>query len=104
MKGLALMAQKKSDDPSVRYLKGGAPEYPEGTHPLNPPSEQTWGPGRFEYSDAPEDVKPDESSVVSQVEDDPILEETQKVLREDTKKGIADTQKQHEQQEKSLKG
>jgi hypothetical protein len=98
------MAQKKSDDPSVRYLKGGAPEYPEGTHPLVPPSEQTWGPNRFKYSDLDDDLKPDETSVISQVEEDPIVEETQKVLRDDAKKGFENTQKERAEQEKSLKG
>ena len=69
------MAKK---DPSVRTLKGAAPEYPEGTHPPHPPDEQTWGPGRFSYSDVPDEAKPDKSTVAQIVESDPVTESSAK--------------------------
>ena len=71
-----------SSDPSVRHLKGAAPEYPEGTHPIHPISEQTWNGERFTYSDLPDDQKPDPTSVIQQVEDDPIEVAKQEALQE----------------------
>ena len=79
-------------------LKGAAPEYPEGTHPPNPPDEQTWGPGRFSYSDMPEEDKPDKSTVASVVEPDPVTEDAQDALREDAEAG-AKARKDQEQQQ-----
>ncbi len=73
-------------DPTVRS-RGAVPEYPEGTHPIAPLSEQTWGPDRLEYSEMPTKDKPDETSVVSTVEPDPIEEATQKALRDDARGG-----------------
>ena len=90
-------------DPTVRTLKGAAPEYPEGTHPPNPVSDQTWGPNRFEYSDLPDDEKPDPTSVVSQVEPDPLQEETQKVLRDDAKRGAEQSQRESQERAKAQK-
>jgi hypothetical protein len=73
---------KQNDDPTVRTLKGAAPEYPEGTHPPHPPSEQTWGPDRFSYSEMPEEDKPDKSTVANVVESDPVTDDAQNALRE----------------------
>lgn len=75
----AAPAQPK--DPSVRTLKGGAPEYPAGTHPLVSPDKQTWGPGRFNYADLEDSLKPD-SSTVAQTVEDPLEQETQEALRD----------------------
>lgn len=55
-------------DPTIRTVRGAAPEYPPGTHPPVSPSEQTWGPGRFSYSDLPDSAKPDPSTVAQTVE------------------------------------
>jgi hypothetical protein len=77
-----------NDDPSIRILKGGRPEYPEGTHPPHPPAEQDWGPNRFSYSDLPDEEKPDESSVVVQVDDDPLAKEAEEAREEDNKAGL----------------
>jgi hypothetical protein len=74
-----------SDDPSVRTLKGGAPEYPEGTHPIHPVSEQTWNGERFSYSDLDDEQKPDPSSVISEVEEDPIEVDKREALEADAK-------------------
>jgi hypothetical protein len=60
---------------------GDVPEYPEGTHPPVPPSEQTWGPDRFKYSDLEAKLKPDETSNVQTVED-PLEEKNRKALQE----------------------
>jgi hypothetical protein len=79
------MATRKRDtdtDPTVRTLRGAAPEYPEGTHPPHPPSEQDWGPGRFSYSEMPAEDKPDESTVAQVVEDDPLQVKAQDALRD----------------------
>ena len=86
-------------DPTVRHIKGGAPEYPEGTHPTKPVSEQTWGPNRFSYSDLDDDQKPDPTSVISQVEPDPIEEENQKVLREGAQQGAERAQQERQEQQ-----
>lgn len=74
--------QDQQQDPTVRTLKGAAPEYPEGTHPPHAPADQTWGPGRFSYSDMPEDQKPDESTVAQVLESDPVTDEAQEALRD----------------------
>lgn len=74
--------QQQQDDPTVRHLRGGAPEYPEGTHPLHPPEEQTWGPYRFTYQDMPDEDKPDKSTVAQIVESDPVTDAAQDALRE----------------------
>ena len=84
-------------DPTVRHIKGAAPEYPEGTHPTKPVSEVTWGPNRFSYSDLDDDQKPDPTSVISQVEPDPIEEETQKVLKQDAEQGVQQREQQQQQ-------
>jgi len=73
---------QQQDDPSVRHLKGGAPEYPEGTHPPVSPSEQTWGPGRFSYADMLDEDKPDPSTVAQTLESDPVQDEAQEALRD----------------------
>jgi hypothetical protein len=79
------MAKKASSDPSVRSLTGAAPEYPEGTHPIHPVSEQTWNGERFTYSDLDDDLKPDPSSVISEVEEDPIEVDKREALEADAK-------------------
>lgn len=55
-------AREKSD-PTVRNLKGGAPEYPEGTHPIKAASETTHSATNIEYQDMPEKDKPDPTTV-----------------------------------------
>lgn len=76
----------KKDDPTVTSSRGsGAPEYPEGTHPPAPPSEQAWGPYRFSYSDMPSDEKPDESTVAQVVDSDPLADEAEKARQKDSK-------------------
>lgn len=74
--------QQQQDDPTVSSSRRGVIEYPEGTHPPAPPEDQAWGPGRFSYSDMPDDDKPDKSSVVSVIESDPLTDEAQEALRE----------------------
>jgi hypothetical protein len=73
------------NDPSVRTLRGGAPEYPEGTHPPHPPSQQTWGPYRFSYSDMPEQDKPDESTVAQVLTSDPLRDDVDRARTADAK-------------------
>jgi hypothetical protein len=68
-------------DPTVR-ARGGVPEYPEGTHPPAPVEAQTWGPGRFDYGELEDKLKPDPTSVVSTVESDPIEDANQEALRD----------------------
>jgi hypothetical protein len=70
-------------DPTVR-ARGDVPEYPEGTHPPAPISEQTWNGERFSYSDMPEKYKPDESTVAQTVED-PLDDKVQKALADQGK-------------------
>jgi hypothetical protein len=82
-----------SDDPSVRHLKGAAPEYPEGTHPINPVSEQTYGPGRFSYSDLPDEEKPDPTSVVQEFDGDPIEDEKQEALKKDAESAVPESER-----------
>ncbi len=72
-------------DPSIRTLRGAAPEYPEGTHPPHPPSEQAWGPGRFSYEDMPEKDKPDESTVVQVLVSDSLADSAEKVRAADAR-------------------
>jgi hypothetical protein len=74
----------KKDDPTVRSLRGAAPEYPEGTHPPHPVSEQTWGPDRFSYSDMPAEDKPEETTVAQVVDEDPIEVANREALAEAT--------------------
>lgn len=74
------------NDPTVRTLKGAAPEYPEGTHPPAAPSEQAWGPYRFSYSDMPAQDKPDESTVAQTLDSDPLEDEAEKARRKDSGK------------------
>jgi hypothetical protein len=74
-----------SKDPSVRTLRGAAPEYPEGTHPPHPPSEQDWGPYRFSYSDMPAEDKPDESTVAQVMDSDPLEDDAEKAREQDQK-------------------
>jgi hypothetical protein len=66
-------------DPTVRS-RGAVPEYPEGTHPPAPISEQTWNGERFTYSDMPDKQKPDESTVAQVVAEDPIEVANEKAL------------------------
>lgn len=73
------------NDPSVRTLRGAAPEYPEGTHPPAAPSDQAWGPYRFSYSEMPESDKPDESTVVQVADSDPLADDAQKARDKDAK-------------------
>jgi hypothetical protein len=88
------MAKKaSSDDPSIRTLKGAAPEYPEGTHPINPVSEQTYGPGRFSYSDLPDEQKPDPTSVVQEFDGDPIEDEKQEALQKDAESAVPESER-----------
>lgn len=65
-------------DPSIRTLRGAAPEYPEGTHPPHPPSEQAWGPDRFSYEDVPEKDKPDVSTVAQVLTTDTLADTVSK--------------------------
>ena len=71
------------NDPTVRTLRGAAPEYPEGTHPPAAPSDQAWGPYRFSYSDMPEKDKPDESTVAQVLDSDSLADETDKARQVD---------------------
>jgi hypothetical protein len=86
-------ASSKSDDPSIRTLKGAAPEYPEGTHPINPVSEQTYGPGRFSYSDLPDEQKPDPTSVVQEFDGDPVEDEKQEALKKDADSAVPESER-----------
>ena len=72
-------------DPSVRSLRGAAPEYPEGTHPPAAPSEQAWGPYRFSYSEMAEKDKPDESTVAQVMDSDPLADAADKARTHDAK-------------------
>jgi hypothetical protein len=74
---------RKQDDPTVRILRGAAPEYPDGTHPPAAPSEQAWGPNRFSYSDMPVDQKPDESTVAQTLDSDPLQDDADKARQQD---------------------
>lgn len=67
-------------DPTVRS-RSGVPEYPEGTHPPAPISEQTWNGERFSYSDLDEKYKPDPSTVAQTVED-PLEKDNEKARAE----------------------
>jgi hypothetical protein len=88
------MAKKaSSDDPSIRTLKGAAPEYPEGTHPINPVSEQTYGPGRFSYSDLPDEQKPDPTSVVQEFDGDPVEDEKEEALKKDADSAVPESER-----------
>jgi hypothetical protein len=93
------MAKNQKSDPTVGTKRGDVPEYPEGTHPVVSPSEATWGPGRFSYSDLEEDLKPDPSTVASQVEPDPIQEDVQEALRQDAEAGQKRAAKEAESNE-----
>lgn len=81
------MAKRNDPDPTVVGLRGDVPEYPEGTHPPHPISEQSWSGDRLSYSDAPDDLKPDESSIVQTVDEDPLEADTQKALADDAEAG-----------------
>ena len=72
-------------DPSIRTLRGAAPEYPEGTHPPASPSDQAWGPYRFSYEDMPESDKPDKSTVAQVLVSDSLADDTEKVREADVK-------------------
>jgi hypothetical protein len=88
------MAKKaSSDDPSISTLKGAAPEYPEGTHPINPVSEQTYGPGRFSYSDLPDEQKPDPTSVVQEFDGDPVEDEKEEALKKDADSAVPESER-----------
>lgn len=76
------------NDPSVRTLRGGAPEYPEGTHPPASPSDQAWGPYRFSYTEMPDEDKPDESTVAQVLTSDPLEDAVEKVLAADHKAAL----------------
>lgn len=54
------------DDPTIRRVRGAAPEYPEGTHPLRQVSEVTHSAANLEYRDMPEDRKPDPTTVAQE--------------------------------------
>lgn len=84
-------APKQNDDPTIRIVPGAAPEYPEGTHPIAPPSEQTWGPDRFSYSDLADEQKPDESTIAQQLDSDPIADAAEEAREQDA----ADVAKQN---------
>ena len=73
---------QKAPDPTVFSQRGRVAEYPEGTHPPVSPSDASWGPGRFSYSDMPEEQKPDESTVAQVMDDDPLERESQDALRD----------------------
>lgn len=73
------------NDPSVRTLRGGAPEYPEGTHPPAAPSDQAWGPYRFSYSDMPEQDKPDETTVAQVLGSDSLANDVERARVRDAK-------------------
>ncbi len=75
-------AAEKVEDPSVRSLRG-ASAYPEGTHPPVPPSQQTWGPNRFSYSDLDADMKPDETTVAQELDSDPVADDQREALAAD---------------------
>lgn len=64
------------------FVRRVGPEYPEGTHPPAPPDKQTWGPGRFNYSDLEAKLKPDKSTVAQTVED-PMQDEIDDALGRD---------------------
>jgi hypothetical protein len=74
---------KKSDPTVTGGTVGG--QYPEGTHPIRPISEQTWNGERFSYSDLPDDEKPDPTSIVQQVDSDPIQDANDDALKVDAK-------------------
>jgi hypothetical protein len=82
-------AAEKVEDPSVKSLRG-ASAYPEGTHPPVPPSQQTWGPNRFSYSDLSADEKPDESTVAQELDSDPVQDDNQAALRESAEQAAKD--------------
>ena len=71
----------QQNDPTVRS-DSTSPEYPEGTHPPHPPSEQDWGPYRFSYSDMPDEDKPDKSTVASVLDSDPLQESVDEAMQE----------------------
>jgi hypothetical protein len=76
-------------DPTVRSLRG-ASAYPEGTHPPVSPSDATWGPDRFSYSDLSADEKPDESTVAQELDSDPVQDDNQAALRESSEQAAKD--------------
>lgn len=84
--GPTAQAAAKVEDPSVKALRG-ASAYPEGTHPPVPPSEQTWGPDRFSYTDLSADEKPDESTVAQELESDPIADANRDALQSEGPSG-----------------
>jgi hypothetical protein len=90
---MARSSSSKASDPSVRHLKGAAPEYPEGTHPIAPVSEQTWGPDRFSYSELPDEQKPDPTSVVQQFDGDPLEDEKQEALKKDAESAVPESER-----------
>lgn len=56
-------SQEPQGDPTVTSASMAAGDpYPEGTHPVRPPSEVTHSASRIKYRDA--DDKPDPSSIV----------------------------------------
>lgn len=73
------------NDPTIRTLRGAAPEYPEGTHPPAAPADQAWGPYRFSYSEMPESDKPDESTVAQVLDSDPLADAADKARTQDAK-------------------
>ena len=79
--------EKAAPDPTVVGKRGDVPEYPEGTHPIVPIEDQTWGPNRVSYGDLDDDLKPDPTSIVQTVEEDPIVEDNQKALGRDAEYG-----------------
>jgi hypothetical protein len=57
----------KDADPTITSAKMAAGEaYPEGTHPVRPPSEVSHGAPRLEgtYKEPSKDEKPDDTSIV----------------------------------------
>src|SRR4051794_2705095 len=54
------------EDPTIRRVRGAAPEYPEGTHPPRQVSEVTHSAANLEYRDMPEDRKPDPTTVAQE--------------------------------------
>ena len=78
--------EKAAPDPTVKSgLRG--PEYPEGTHPPVDPSEATWGPGRFSYSDLEEKLKPAKDTVAQQIDADPIQDDVREAIAKDQEAG-----------------
>ena len=75
-------AAEKRGDPTVRAMRGVS-AYPEGTHPPVAPSDATWGPDRFSYTDLGPDEKPDETTVAQELTGDSMQEDVDKALEAD---------------------